>query len=134
MSLWTTSPLVVGHRGGRGEGWPAENTIEAFERARAQGARAIELDVRVCHEGVPVVFHDETLARMTAGRYGRRVCDVRIEELRSVDLGNGARVPTLAGALGWARERDMAVNVELKHDVPDRMGLARRALRKVREQ
>jgi glycerophosphoryl diester phosphodiesterase len=130
LSLWTTAPLVVGHRGGRGEGWPPENTIEAFERARAQGARAIELDVRTCKDGL-VVFHDDTLARMTRSRDARRVCDVPLEELRRIDLGD-ARIPTLDEALAWARERDVAVNVELKHDVPDRVALARRALRAVR--
>jgi glycerophosphoryl diester phosphodiesterase len=134
LSAWTTSPLVVGHRGGRGEGWPPENTLAAFERARAEGARAIELDVRTCAEGIPVVFHDPTLARMTGNRYGRRVCDIRLEELQAIDLGDGVRVPTLSEVLGWARERDVAVNVELKHDVPERNTLARNALRAVRAQ
>jgi glycerophosphoryl diester phosphodiesterase len=83
---------------------------------------------------VPVVFHDVTLARMTANRYGRRVCDVRLEELRAIDLGGGAQIPTLSEALRWAREHDVAVNVELKHDVPDRTALARSALRAVRAQ
>jgi glycerophosphoryl diester phosphodiesterase len=71
---------------------------------------------------------------MTGSRYGRRVCDVRLEELQRIDLGDGARIPTLAEALAWARERDVAVNVELKHDVPDRVALARAALRAVRAQ
>jgi glycerophosphoryl diester phosphodiesterase len=127
VSVWATSPLVVGHRGGRGEGWPAENTLEAFEMAHAQGARAIELDVRACADGAAIVFHDETLARMTSGRRDDRVRDLRWGELRGIDLGRGARAPSLAEALAWARDRDVAVNVELKHDVPDRLALARAA-------
>jgi glycerophosphoryl diester phosphodiesterase len=125
VTLWAAAPLVVGHRGGRGEGWPPENTLEAFERARQQGARAIELDVRTCRGGDVVVFHDVSLARMTGGRAGRCVCDVPAGELRELDLGGGARIPALDDALAWARERDVAVNVEMKHDVPDRVGLAR---------
>ena len=51
----TGAPIGVGHRGGRGEGWPAENTMGAFAQAFAQGARAIELDVRTCAGGEIVV-------------------------------------------------------------------------------
>jgi glycerophosphoryl diester phosphodiesterase len=111
VTLWATAPLVVGHRGGRGEGWPRENTIASFERARSEGARAIELDVRT-HGGEVIVLHDAT--RASAG------------ELRARD------VPTLGDVLSWARERDVAVNVELKHDVPSRAALARAAARLVR--
>jgi glycerophosphoryl diester phosphodiesterase len=134
VTVWTTSsPLVVGHRGGRGEGWPAENTLEAFERAHREGARAIELDVRTCDGGEVVVFHDVSLERMTHGRHLRRVCETGLGELRAIDLGGGARMPTLGDALRWARDRDVAVNVELKHDVPDRVTLARRTLGLVRD-
>jgi glycerophosphoryl diester phosphodiesterase len=132
VTVWTTAPLVVGHRGGRGEGWPPENTLEAFERARAQGARAIELDVRTCDGGDAVVFHDASLERMTRGERRRRVCEVRLGELHAIDLGGGARIPTLREALTWAHDRDVAVNVELKHDVPERRTLARGALDAVR--
>ena len=102
MSAWNSAPLVVGHRGGRGEGWPRENTIAAFEQARAQGARAIEIDVRTCDREI-IVLHD-------APRVRRAELDPDI--------------PTLAEVLAWARERDVAVNVEMKHDVPDRARLA----------
>jgi glycerophosphoryl diester phosphodiesterase len=122
---WSSSPLVVGHRGGRGEGWPPENTLPAFAQARAQGARAVELDVRTCAGGGVVVFHDETLARMTHGRDARRVCDVPEEELLRVDLGHGATIPSLRDVLAWARGEGVAVNVEMKHDVPRRLQLAR---------
>jgi glycerophosphoryl diester phosphodiesterase len=102
----------VGHRGGRGEGWPRENTIAAFEQARDQGARAIELDVRT-HAGEVVVLHDATRATM-----------------RELQV---AGVPTLGEVLAWARQRDVAVNVEMKHDVPSRSALARAVARLVRE-
>jgi glycerophosphoryl diester phosphodiesterase len=131
VSVWTTSPLVVGHRGGRGEGWPPENTLEAFERARDQGVRAIELDVRTCDGGEAVVFHDASLERMTRGEDRRRVSEVPLAELHAIDLGRGSRVPTLEDALAWAHDRHVAVNVELKHDVPDCAMLARRALRAI---
>jgi glycerophosphoryl diester phosphodiesterase len=128
LSVWTLSPLVVGHRGGRGDGWPPENTIAAFEKARSSGARAVELDVRTCAGGDVVVFHDATLERLTASRDRRRVADVPRVELERLDLGDGAAVPTLADVLAWAHASDMAVNVELKHDVPSRSDLVGRAL------
>ena len=124
-SAWASSPLVVGHRGGRGEGWPPENTLASFGQARWQGARAIELDVRTCAGGGVVVFHDDTLARMTGGRDSRRVSDVPEEELVAIDLGQGATIPRLREVLDWARREHVAVNVEMKHDVPRRRRLAR---------
>jgi glycerophosphoryl diester phosphodiesterase len=110
VTAWGTAPLVVGHRGGRGEGWPRENTIAAFERARAQGARAVELDVRTWEDQV-IVLHDAPPA----------------------DGGMPADAPTLAEALDWARAHDVAMNVEMKHDVPSRASLVRATLRAVRE-
>jgi glycerophosphoryl diester phosphodiesterase len=134
VSAWETAPLVVGHRGGRGEGWPPENTIDAFERARAEGATAIELDVRTAADGTAVVFHDPTLARMTGGRDARSVARLAASALGAVDLGGrGARIPTLAEALAWARDRGVAVNVELKYDVPRLGDVARAAARVVRD-
>jgi glycerophosphoryl diester phosphodiesterase len=109
---WSAGALVVGHRGGRGEGWPRENTLAAFEQARTQGARAIELDVRTCGTGEVVVLHDPTGA-------SRAVLQAQA-------------VPTLAEALAWACDHDVAVNVELKHDVPNRLVLVERVRRILR--
>ena len=105
--LWRAAPLVVGHRGGRGPLWPRENTLAAFEQARSEGARAVELDVRT-HDDQVIVLHDPPAGSLAS--------------LRPV-------VPTLAEALAWAREHRVAVNVELKRDVPDRRLLARHAAR-----
>jgi glycerophosphoryl diester phosphodiesterase len=131
MSAWWTSPLIVGHRGGRGAGWPPENTLAAFEQARGQGATAIELDVRTGAGGTVVVFHDATLARMTGERDPRRVSEVPESELLGIDLG-GATIPTLAAVLAWARASNVAVNVEMKHGVPRRRTLVRATLDAVR--
>lgn len=134
MSLWAgAAPFVVGHRGGRGEGWPAENTLDAFERARRQGAQAVELDTRVSAEGEAVVFHDPVLTRMTSRRDLRRVSDVALRQLCDIDLGAGARIPKLADVLAWARACGLGVNVELKRDVPRRGAVVRAAARAVRE-
>jgi glycerophosphoryl diester phosphodiesterase len=127
----TRGPVVVGHRGGRADGWPAENTLEAFARAVSEGAHAIELDVRTCATGEAVVFHDADMGRMTRGEETRKVTDLRMKDLMRVRLVGGLRVPTLAEVLDWARTR-CAVNVELKRDVSSRPALARAASSHIR--
>ncbi len=107
--LWNQAPLVVGHRGGRGDGWPRENTLAAFEQARKQGARAVELDVRT-HEGQVIVLHDPP--------------DAPLARLRP-------EVPLLSEVLDWAGEHGVGVNVEMKHDVPGRLALARATVRAI---
>jgi glycerophosphoryl diester phosphodiesterase len=128
LSVWTLPVLVVGHRGGRGTGWPPENTVAAFEKARVAGARAVELDVRTCASGQVVVFHDATLERMTVSGDKRRVSDVSFTELAKFDLGGGATIPALADVLEWARSCGVGVNVELKRDVPSRIDLLRETM------
>lgn len=129
-SAWEGGAIVVGHRGGRGQGWPPENTIAAFEQARRQGAHAVELDARTCARGEVVVFHDARLPNPAMGAVGasagRAVCDVGMQELEAMG------VPTLEDALAWARASGVAVNVEMKHDTGDRAELARRTVRAVR--
>lgn len=45
-----------------------ENTIDAIEGAARAGAWGVELDLRLSSDGVPYVFHDETLQEKTNGR------------------------------------------------------------------
>jgi glycerophosphoryl diester phosphodiesterase len=53
---------LIAHRGLHDETVP-ENSLAAFAAA-ADAGYAIECDVHVTDEGIPVVFHDRTLARM----------------------------------------------------------------------
>jgi glycerophosphoryl diester phosphodiesterase len=114
-------PLVYGHRGVRGEA--PENTMRAFELARAQGADGIELDIRPCATRELVVFHDPTLARCSDKKDERAVCDVPYGELSRIDVGQGATIPLLSEVLQWARGHGILINVEMKRDVPDRAAL-----------
>src|SRR5687767_10794848 len=74
---------VIAHRGA--SGYAPENTLPAFELAIVQGADALELDVRLTADGVPVVIHDPTLER-TIGRPAR-VGDLTADQLLEADAG-----------------------------------------------
>jgi glycerophosphoryl diester phosphodiesterase len=79
--------------------------------------------VRPCQSGEVVVFHDCDLRRLAGDP--RNVCDVAFDELRSFDLGDGARIPTLLEVLSLCHDRRLWLNVELKRDVPHRRIAAR---------
>ncbi|WP_395297636.1 glycerophosphodiester phosphodiesterase [Kitasatospora hibisci] len=86
--------LAVAHRGDPYR--YRENTLPSVESALAAGADAVEVDVRLTRDGVPVLLHDETLERLWGDlRPLRRVPLDQLEELRDGDLA----VPTLAEAL-----------------------------------
>ena len=72
-----------GHRGNRAHA--PENTLESFAQAIAAGADAIELDVRLSADGIPVVMHDPTIDRTTDGR--GEIRRMSFSEIRSFDAG-----------------------------------------------
>lgn len=74
-----------------------ENSLAAFETAIRWGF-GIELDVRACADGTPVVFHDTDLARMT-GQVGS-IYQTSGRDLARLRLGGtDQRIPTLTEAL-----------------------------------
>jgi glycerophosphoryl diester phosphodiesterase len=101
-------PLCIAHRGASAQA--PENTLRAFERARALGADGIELDAQTTRDGVAVVFHDLELRRLT-GRPGR-LAGCSWSELREMRVG-GEPIPSLREALAFARG-GMLVQVEIK--------------------
>lgn len=105
-------PLILGHRGARHA--VLENTLEAFELARQEGAAGSELDVQLSRDGVPYVVHDLDLARITGAALTSRVAELSSHELDAVRLPGDLRIPTLASVLDWARAHAMFLNIELK--------------------
>jgi glycerophosphoryl diester phosphodiesterase len=102
------TPLAFAHRGGAAVG--DENTAEAFARAVRLGFRYIETDVHATADGVPVVFHDDTLARLT-GHPGR-VADLRWADLATVRVAGAAAIPRLDDTLAaWP---DVRFNIDIK--------------------
>jgi glycerophosphoryl diester phosphodiesterase len=104
------TPLAFAHRGGAAQG--DENTVDAFARAVAMGYRYIETDVHASADGVAVMFHDATLARM-AGR-PERVRDLRWADLASIRVGGAPVIPRLDEVLtAWPQVR---FNIDVKDD------------------
>jgi glycerophosphoryl diester phosphodiesterase len=93
-------PLVLGHRGASRQA--AENTVDAFTRARELGADGVELDVRRTRDGVLVVSHDP----MVAG------AGVLVEHSFAELRATAPSVPTLAEAFDALE--GLVVNVEIK--------------------
>lgn len=87
-------PIVIAHRGA--SGYLPEHTLAAKALAHAQGADAIEQDVVMTRDGVPVVLHDTTLDGVSdvAARFpgraradGKHHCtDFTLAELRTIAL------------------------------------------------
>lgn len=90
--------LVIAHRGASHD--HPENTLEAFDAARVQGADWVELDVRLTSDGAVRVLHDPALP------------DGRIlAETSSIEISED--FPDLETALAVCRP--MGVNIEIKH-------------------
>lgn len=101
---------VIGHRGA--SRYAPENTLPSFALAREQGADALECDVHVTADDVPIIMHDPLLDRTTNLR--GPVAALTLERVREADAGarfspdagrtfpwrgRDVRIPTLAEAL-----------------------------------
>jgi len=71
-----------------------ENTIGSLRSALDQGADAVEIDVRLTRDGVPVLLHDESLKRLWG--HDRPLRSLSAAEVRGLTDGG---VPTLTEAL-----------------------------------
>ncbi|WP_405801745.1 glycerophosphodiester phosphodiesterase [Streptomyces sp. NBC_01506] len=84
--------VAVGHRGDPYR--VRENTLPSVRSALERGADAVEIDVRVTRDKVPVLLHDSSLRRLWG--HDRAVADVTHAELRTLTEGG---VPTLQEVL-----------------------------------
>ena len=105
-----------------------ENTIAAFTAAIRAGY-AIECDVRLSADGVPVIFHDDDLNRLTAesGPVDHRSA----EELGRIHvLGSQEVIPTLDDMLAEVMGR-VPLIIEMKPAGPRGPELAREVVKRV---
>ncbi|MEE8836420.1 MAG: glycerophosphodiester phosphodiesterase family protein [Eubacteriales bacterium] len=117
-----------------------ENTLEAFKAAAELGPSlgGIETDVQLSKDGVVMIFHDETLDRVTDTKGNLR--DFTFEELRRVKIrrhdGTYAQIPTLEEVLTllkpYCEKNGLRLNIELKTSVYRYEGIEEKTLDIVR--
>jgi glycerophosphoryl diester phosphodiesterase len=110
-------PKVLAHRGG-GTLAP-ENTMAGLLHGMRAGFRAIEFDVMLARDGVPVVMHDPFLGRTVPG--SGHVYDYDVLELAAMDAGGwfgreyaGEPVPLFVEFAQFCKAHGVWMNIELK--------------------
>ncbi|MFF8379166.1 glycerophosphodiester phosphodiesterase [Streptomyces sp. NPDC015661] len=95
---------VVAHRGDPYR--VRENTLPSIASAIEQGADAVEIDVRLTKDGVPVLLHDDTLKRLWG--HDRPLSGLSHELLHELTFGG---VPTLREALLTAGDHRLMLDL-----------------------
>jgi len=107
-------PVLVAHRG-HASHYP-ENTLLAIESALKAGACYVEVDIQLTADGVPVLFHDDEMERVTG--QSQRITQLNGDQLSQFCASeaerfgtefSGTAIPTLADLItllrGWPRRR-----------------------------
>ncbi|KNE21603.1 glycerophosphodiester phosphodiesterase [Virgibacillus pantothenticus] len=110
--------LNFAHRGSLTEA--PENTLPAFQKAIAHGAKAIEFDIQLTKDNYLVVCHDHKLTRFNPWT-NKRITDLTLSELKQIDIGSsfnenytGITVPTLDEVLELC-PKNILLNIEIKN-------------------
>jgi glycerophosphoryl diester phosphodiesterase len=115
VQVWLRTPAltefqIIAHRGGSTNA--PENTLAAFQNAITLGVDWLEFDVQMTKDGALVVIHDETVDRTTEGTGAVR--DLSLEEIRSLDAGQGEKVPTFEEVVQLAKTNGVRILPEMK--------------------
>lgn len=110
-------PLVTSHAACKGHA--PENTLAGIRRALALGVDAIEIDVHVTADGVPVLMHDDSVERTTDGT--GKMSEMTFDEVRRLDAGarqfvpqfQGEKVPSLAEVVALTKSHAL-LQIEIK--------------------
>jgi len=97
-----------------------DKLLAAFRHARMLPIDAIELDVQMTRDGHAIVFHDETVERLTDGQ--GNILDLDLAYLHGLNVAarfaggwpEPQRIPSLAEVLDLAREARLHVYIEIK--------------------
>ena len=110
-------PLVIGHRGCRFVKGVPENTLDAFEYARVNGADGIECDVRMSRDDVPIIHHDAEAGLLFEDTDLKGAINdldlITIKRLRFKE-SDVAQVPTLEETILFCRENQLKLLIEIK--------------------
>lgn len=110
-------PKIIAHRGG-GTLAP-ENTLAGFRTGLQFGYRAVEFDVMLTRDEVPILMHDPKRGRTLPGEGAISAFDWA--ELKALDAGGwhspafaGERICTLEQGLDFCIDNSIWMNVEIK--------------------
>jgi glycerophosphoryl diester phosphodiesterase len=101
--------LIIGHRGASAITPP--NTLKAFEKAIELKADYSEFDIHMTKDGEIVIIHDAD-TYSTTGVKGL-IKNMTLEQIKSLDAGEGEKIPTLQELIAIAREK-MGLQIEIK--------------------
>jgi len=101
---------LFGHRGAKGE--RPENTLLGINWALQNNVEAIEIDLHLTKDGIPVVIHDPTVDRTTNGK--GKISDLTYEEISKLDAGSGEKIPTFYEVIEIINKTDVTFFVEIK--------------------
>ena len=124
--------MAMAHRGFSREG--LENSMAAFRAAVDLGYRYLETDVHTTSDGVLLLFHDETLDRVTDG--AGRISELTAAEVAAARIGGREPVPLFDELVAafpgirlnldvkdWNSVRSLAAGIE-RHSLHDRVLVA----------
>lgn len=110
-------PKIVAHRGGGA--LAPENTLAAIHCGLAHGFHAVEFDVMLSKDDIPVLMHDPLFGRTVRG--SGSVPASTAAELAALDAGSwfgsafaGEPVPTYAQVVAFCNAHRIWMNVEIK--------------------
>ncbi|UQS84574.1 glycerophosphodiester phosphodiesterase [Apilactobacillus apisilvae] len=89
-----------------------ENSLAGFKYCVDNNADAIEFDVHLTKDGIPVIMHDEKIDRTTNGE--GLINDYSFEDLRKFKLDNDQPIPSLEELLNLVEGKDIRLNLEFK--------------------
>lgn len=113
----TSQTSLIAHRGA--SALAPENTLSALQLAHEMGARWVEIDVQVTHDGGLVLMHDHTVDRTTNG--SGPVTMMRLEDvtnLRTLDPSAGQATehapPRLDDVVSLCERLSLGLVLEIK--------------------
>ena len=118
-------PMIISHRGESADA--PENTMAAFQLAVEHGVDAMECDVYVTADGVPVIMHDKSMRRTTG--VNSNITDLPVATVTNTvatAFGSWAssayadeKVPLLTDYLALLRHSNIKAVIELKEGNPN---------------
>ena len=108
-----SAPLAFAHRGFSPDG--LENSAAAFKAALELGFTHLETDARTTADGVVLLFHDDTLDRVTDAH--GPISSLRAADIAKARIGGREAIPLLAEVLTEFPEARLNVDVKDWHTV-----------------